>query len=442
MKRTSGASTITMQVVRLLEPRPRNMLSKTVEVFRALQLEWKYSKEEIFQMYLNLVPYGGNIEGVKSASLLYFKKNPDHLSLAEITALSIIPNRPSSLVMGKNNDRIIVERNQWLNRFAEEGYFTKEEIRDALSEPLEASRMAVPRLIPHLAQKLRATASSHHIKTNIRMNTQLKLEKITEDYVRALRLKNIHNASVVVIDNRTQNVISYLGSAQFGDTMDGGQVNGAAAIRQPGSTLKPLLYGLCIDEGQLSPKTMITDVAVSYQGYAPENYDQKFNGLVTMEYALDHSLNIPAVRAFNQLGKETLIETLVHCGFRQVEKDRNKLGLSMVLGGCGASLEQLTGLFSSFAHEGLYIKPRFTREDTGTKKTPDPLTCIQFHDHGNSFKSEPARFPTQLDRNRTHAQDRMEDRNFLRPPGCLEHRLQPAFYYWCLGWKFFRHGCS
>ena len=241
MKRTSGASTITMQVVRLLEPRPRNMLSKTVEVFRALQLEWKYSKEEIFQMYLNLVPYGGNIEGVKSASLLYFKKNPDHLSLAEITALSIIPNRPSSLVMGKNNDRIIVERNQWLNRFAEEGYFTKEEIRDALSEPLEASRMAVPRLIPHLAQKLRATASSHHIKTNIRMNTQLKLEKITEDYVRALRLKNIHNASVVVIDNRTQNVISYLGSAQFGDTMDGGQVNGAAAIRQPGSTLKPLL---------------------------------------------------------------------------------------------------------------------------------------------------------------------------------------------------------
>jgi penicillin-binding protein 1C len=368
MKRTSGASTITMQVVRLLEPRPRNLVSKTVEVFRALQMEWKYSKEEIFQMYLNLVPYGGNIEGVKSASLLYFKKNPDHLSLAEITALSIIPNRPSSLVMGKNNDRITVERNRWLNRFAKEGYFSNEEINDALAEPLEARRMAVPRLIPHLAQKLRSTAGGHHIKTNIRMNTQLKLEKITEDYIRALRLKNIHNAAVVVIDNRTQNVIAYLGSAQFGDTSDGGQVNGAAAIRQPGSTLKPLLYGLCIDEGQLSPKTMITDVAVSYQGYAPENYDQKFNGLVTMEYALDHSLNIPAVRAFNQLGKETLVETLVNCGFRQVEKDRNKLGLSMILGGCGASLEQLTGLFSSFAHEGLYSKPHFIQQDTGTKK--------------------------------------------------------------------------
>ena len=116
MKRTSGASTITMQVARALEPRKRNICSKIIEMFRAFQLEWKYSKDEILQMYLNLVPYGGNIEGVKSASQLYFRKNPDHLSLAEITALSIIPNRPSSLVMGKNNDRIVEERNRWLKK--------------------------------------------------------------------------------------------------------------------------------------------------------------------------------------------------------------------------------------------------------------------------------------------------------------------------------------
>ena len=156
MKRTSGASTITMQVARALEHRPRTWLSKLVEMFRAFQLEWKYSKDEILQLYLNLVPYGGNIEGVKSASLLYFRKNPDHLSLAEITALSIIPNRPSSLVMGRANDQIVAERNRWLQRFAEDKLFTQKEIQDALAEPLTASRGTVPRYIPHLANKLRS----------------------------------------------------------------------------------------------------------------------------------------------------------------------------------------------------------------------------------------------------------------------------------------------
>ncbi len=144
MKRTSGASTITMQVARALEPRKRNIISKVIEMFRAFQLELKYSKDEILQLYLNLVPYGGNIEGVKSASQLYFRKNPDHLSLAEITALSIIPNRPSSLVMGKNNDRIVEERNRWLKKFAADNVFTDKEIEDALTEPLFASRGAVP----------------------------------------------------------------------------------------------------------------------------------------------------------------------------------------------------------------------------------------------------------------------------------------------------------
>ncbi len=154
-KRTSGASTISMQVARAMEHRKRNIGTKVIEVFRALQLEWKYDKDEILQMYLNLVPYGGNIEGVKAASLLYFKKAPDHLSLAEITALSIIPNRPSSLVMGKNNDAIIKQRNIWLKRFAKERVFTSKEIEDALAEPLTAQRSAVPHYAPHLSYKLK-----------------------------------------------------------------------------------------------------------------------------------------------------------------------------------------------------------------------------------------------------------------------------------------------
>ncbi|HEU4634050.1 MAG TPA: penicillin-binding protein 1C, partial [Flavisolibacter sp.] len=368
MKRTSGASTITMQVARALEPRKRNLLSKTIEAFRAFQLEWAYSKDEILQMYLNLVSYGGNIEGVKSASLLYFKKNPDHLSLAEITALSIIPNRPSSLVIGKTNDRIVLERNRWLKRFAKDGVFTKKEIEDALAEPLTAHRTTVPHFIPHLAYKLKSSWSENNLNTNILLNTQLKIEKLTADYIRSLKLKNIRNAAVMVVDNKTHKVIAYVGSASFTDTSDGGQVNGPAAIRQPGSTLKPLLYGLCIDEGLLTPKTMISDVPVNYNGYAPENYDQKFNGSVTMEYALEHSLNIPSVKSLQQLGKEKMINELIACDFKQIQKDQNKLGLSLILGGCGATLEQLTGLFSAFANEGVYIPPRYLQNQPTAKK--------------------------------------------------------------------------
>jgi len=363
MKTTSGASTITMQVARALEHRKRNVGSKIIETFRAFQLELKYSKSEILQMYLNLVPYGGNIEGVKSASILYFNKNPDHLSLAEITALSIIPNRPSSLVIGKNNDLIVQERNKWLKKFAQEKVFSRKEIEDALAEPLTAIRGTVPHYLPHLSYKLKMSGREI-VHTNIIMNTQAKTEKLVEDYVRTLRLKNIKNAAVVVIDNKTHKVITYVGSSDFHDTTDGGQVNGAASVREPGSTLKPLLYGLCIDEGLETPKMVVTDVGVNYSGYSPENYDKKFNGYVTVEYALEHSLNIPAVKSLGLLGKDKLIQKLASCDFRQIKKDQKKLGLSMILGGCGATLEELTGLFSAFANDGVYVHPSYTQNDT------------------------------------------------------------------------------
>ncbi|MET0393472.1 MAG: penicillin-binding protein 1C [Chitinophagaceae bacterium] len=367
MKRTSGASTITMQVARALEPRKRNLFSKTIEMFRAFQLEWKYSKDEILQLYLNLVPYGGNIQGVKAASQLYFKKNPDHLSLAEITALSIIPNRPSSLVIGKNNDGIITERNRWLQKFAADKVFSEKEIEDALAEPLTATRGTVPHYIPHLAYRLKRQGKPL-IRTTIDLNMQLKTEKLVEDYIRGQRLRNIKNAAVIILDNRTHAVVTYVGSSDFHDSADGGQVDGIRAVRQPGSTLKPLLYGLCFDEGLLTPKTVITDVAVNYQGYAPENYDQRFNGYVTVEYALEHSLNIPAVKSLRLLGQDKLVHALTACRFKQVEKDQRKLGLSIILGGCGATLEELTGLFSAFAGNGYYVSPAYLQGDTNRSR--------------------------------------------------------------------------
>jgi penicillin-binding protein 1C len=368
MRRMSGASTITMQVAKALEPGKRNIFSKIREMFRAFQLELKYSKKEILQLYLNLVPYGGNIEGVKTASLLYFKKNPDHLSLAEITSLSIIPNKPGVMIPGRNNDFIVKERNRWLQKFAGRKVFTPKEIEDALAEPLNATRGTVPHFIPHLSYKLKKQGGDI-IKTNIDLNTQLKTEKLVEDYIRTQRLKNIKNAAVVIIDNKTHKIITYAGSSNFYDTTDGGQVNGANAVRQPGSTLKPLLYAMCFDEGLLTPKTVMTDVAVNYNGYAPENYDEKFNGYVTVETALEHSLNIPAVKGLKMLGHETMIQKLSNCNFKQIQKDRRKLGLSLILGGCGTTLEELTGLFSSFANNGVLITPSYTQNDTAQNRT-------------------------------------------------------------------------
>ncbi len=368
LKRVSGASTITMQVARLLEPRKRTYASKFIEIFRAFQLEWKYTKDEILLMYLNMLPYGSNVEGVKSASVLYLNKNPFDLSLAEIAALSIIPNKPTSLKIGLNNDHIVDERNRWLRRWQKDGLFGKKEISDALSELFNARRREAPKLAPHLAQKLRQSYKKEIIKTHLVMNTQLKLEKLIKDYVLGLAWMNIRNAACVVIDNKTQKVISYIGSADFFDRTDGGQVNGAAAVRQPGSALKPLLYGLCIDEGIFCPQTVLTDVPININGYQPENYDNTFSGLVTAAYALENSLNIPAVKALNDLGKEKLTDKLTDCRFKQIYKDRKKLGLSMVLGGCGVTLEEMTGLFTVFAHDGKFQPPSYCNFDTSGKK--------------------------------------------------------------------------
>jgi penicillin-binding protein 1C len=365
MKRTSGASTITMQVARAIEHRPRNYVSKLIETLRAFQLELYYTKDEIFRLYCNLLPYGSNIEGVKSASLLYFKKDPDHLSLAEITALSIIPNRPSTLVPGKNNELIVAERNRWLKIFAKNKVFSEKQIVDALAEPFDVSRGTVNRFAPHLSHYLKKSGEPI-IHSSLDLNMQLKTEKIVKDYSRSLRLKNIRNASVVIIDNTTHSVVTYIGSADFQDTTDAGQVDGAIAVRQPGSTLKPLLYGMCIDEGLITPKSLIPDVNINYGGYAPENYDKKFNGNVTMEYALEHSLNIPAVRCLRQLGKDKFIHALSSCNFIQVRKDEKKLGLSLILGGCGTSLLEMTSLFSSFANGGVYVKPTFLNSEKAT----------------------------------------------------------------------------
>ncbi len=354
-KRTSGASTITMQVARLLNPKKRSYWNKLVEMFRALQLELHYSKKEILQMYLNMVPYGSNIQGVKAASLLYFNKSPDQLSLAEITALSIIPNRPNSLVMGRDNNSITIARNAWLRRFEKSGLFPARILEDARREPLNAYRMAAPRHAPQFALRMRRSYPyAQNIVTTIDAPTQSKVAELTANYSRALKLHNIHNAAVIVVDNRNREVLAYVGAPDFFDRQHAGQVDGVRALRSPGSALKPFLYGLAFDKGLATPKKIISDIPVDFNGYAPENYDLNFRGNVTIEDALRQSLNIPAVKLLNSIGVAEFVRNMHIAGFDAIWNARKKMGLSMILGGCDVRLESMAALYAALATQGEY----------------------------------------------------------------------------------------
>jgi penicillin-binding protein 1C len=351
--RTTGASTITMQVARLLEPKERTVGNKLREMLRAMQLEVHLSKAEILQLYLNLVPYGSNIEGVKSAALLYFQQPPDYLSLAQTVTLAIIPNRPGGLVLGKNNSQILQERNRWLAYFQRQKLFPAQDIADALLEPLDARRHPAPTLAPHLARRLvLAHPGMALIHSALHPATQAKAEDLARNYVRRLATLGISQAAVLVVNNQTHAVEAYVGSVDFQDPSAQGQVDGVRAVRSPGSTLKPLLYGLALDRGLVTPKTVLPDVPTNFQGFRPENFDKHCQGEVTMERALTYSLNIPAVRVLSEIGVEHFTGTLRQAGFRQVAHDAPRLGLSTILGGCGASLEELTGLYSALANGG------------------------------------------------------------------------------------------
>ncbi|AII51251.1 hypothetical protein N008_04550 [Hymenobacter sp. APR13] len=359
--RTTGASTITMQVARLLEPKERTLPNKLLEMARAVQLESHYSKDEILQLYLNLVPYGGNVEGVKSAALLYFQQTPDYLSLAQTVTLAIIPNRPRGLVLGKNNAAVLRERNRWLQRFGAAGLFPAQDVADALLEPLDVQRHAAPTLAPHLSRRLvRQFPHAAIIRSSLQRSKQSKAEDLTLGYVRRLRELGITQAAVLVVNNRTRQVEAYVGSADFRDFASQGQNDGVVAVRSPGSTLKPFLYALAMDRGLVTPKQLLPDVPTNFQGYRPENFDKRCNGEVTLERALAYSLNIPAVRVLNQLGVPTFTEKLQQAGFQNVKRNRDQLGLSSILGGCGANLEELTGLYVTLADAGQYAPLQLT----------------------------------------------------------------------------------
>jgi len=361
-----GASTITMQVARMLEPKKRTYFNKLAEMFRALQLEIKYSKEEILELYLILLPFGGNIEGVKSASYIYFNRPPKKLSLAQSIMLAVIPNDPNNLRLDRSTEEIIKKRNYWIKKFKQEKIFATADLKDALDEPVEKNRFAIPVSAPHFSQYIKDNFGGDILNTMLDLSIQQTAENILLRNVRRVFYKGITNGAVLVIDNKNSSVVAYCGSADFFDEGSFGQVNGVTAIRSPGSTLKAALYAYAFDDGNLTPQMKFADIPTDFHGYQPENYDLKFYGNVSTEFALVNSLNIPAVKLLEQVGMNNFIVFLQNSGLNQIQKQKSKLGLSLILGGCGTNLQELTRLFSAFARKGkLYPLNFISTENEG-----------------------------------------------------------------------------
>jgi penicillin-binding protein 1C len=378
-KVVSGASTITMQVARMLGPEKRTFMNKFKEMFRALQLERHFSKEQILEMYFNLLPYGGNVEGIKAASIIYLHKQPINLSTAEIATLLIIPNNPNHYRLGSTNPAIIAARNKWLERFDKAHVFPDREIQQGLTEPLVAKRMEIPKIAPHLCNRLEQKIKDNpYIQTNIEINTQKRTQQIITEYVRKLIQYNITNAATIIIRNSDHAVISYVGSANYQDVDHQGQVDGANALRSPGSALKPFLYAMAFDQGLATPKTTVYDVPCNFSGYQPQDYDRNYRGKVTVEDALLNSLNVPAVSMLDQMDLASYIQLLENGGCKSLTKQEKRLGLSLVLGGCGIKLQELAGLYVALANNGKYAPLRWTKSDAEIKP-------VQLFSDGSAF---------------------------------------------------------
>ena len=354
-----GGSTITMQVARMMEPKPRTIKSKLIELVRAIQIELSFSKNEILEIYFNMAPYGGNIVGSSSASYFYFNKEQKDLSLGEASLLAAIPNSPTILRPDAYADVDIEAiplkkaRDKVLKRLLDNNKISIQEYNEALSEPIPTQRYPMPFIAPQLAYKLKERYSGiNRIMSTLDQNIQLLARDTLRKRLEPLKNHGVSNGAVVVIDTKSKEVLAMVASADFFDEKSEGQVNGAMAMRSPGSALKPFAYALAIDRGLISPESILSDVPIDYGGYRPENYDDKFRGAVTAREALKHSLNVPAINISAKLGNEGVYDFLKDAGITTLTKPKEHYGLSLILGGCDITLLELTNLYAGLADMG------------------------------------------------------------------------------------------
>ncbi|WIM13432.1 penicillin-binding protein 1C [Enhydrobacter sp.] len=355
----SGASTLSMQAARLLEPRRRSLLAKAIQSARALQLEWRYSKREILAIYLTLAPMGGNLEGVRAASFAYFGKEPRQLIAAQAALLVALPQSPERRRPDRAPNSAHLGRNRVLVRGLEHGAIDRASFERAESEAVPDRRLALPMAAPHLAARLAASSPGTVVPTTLRFDLQETFARL----VREERHQTPDDADIalVAVDNRTGGVVAWVSGANYFGRA--GQVDLVRAHRSPGSALKPLIYALAFDDRRLHPESLIEDVPVRFKAWQPRNFDHGHMGAVTVRRALQQSLNVPAVLALERVGPERFLATLRAAGANPI-LPRGDPGdsLGMALGSLAISPLEMAGLYSGLANGGLFAPPRVRRD--------------------------------------------------------------------------------
>lgn len=362
-KPVSGASTITMQVARLLEPEKyRTPLSKLRQVASALRLEWTYSKTEILSFYLTLAPFGGNIESVRAASLIFFKKEPAALSPAESALLVALPQAPEQRRIDRHADRALKARNQVLRKLEQRGVLASESAITARQTALAAKRGTMIHLAPHLSDRVRAAQSrKRQLRTFIDDRLQARIATIAEAELNQWPAST--STAVLVVRNRDVAVRAYVGGVDFFSTDNAGQVDLVRAVRSPGSTLKPFIYGLGFESLRIHPLTIVRDAPVRFDNYGPRNFTQDYVGDQTVRRALISSINTTAVQVLHKVGPERLMARFRKVSTPLVIKDADEnAGLAIALGGGGMTLESLAQLYAGLANQGIVRRLRVVPE--------------------------------------------------------------------------------
>lgn len=356
----SGASTISMQVIKLYEQNERTYLNKFGEIIKALKLEFALEKDEILRLYLNNAPYGGNLVGFSSAILFYFDKNPKDLSWSEAALLAVLPNAPGLMNLEKNKIKLKEKRDTLLKKLCEKGYFDKDILTLSLAEPLPSFK-ARRNLAPHLAMRLLNEKQKQAV-SSIDKNLQSKFEQKIKQTSLNLAKQGIRNVAVLLADTKTRKVLAYVGSQDFYDEANLGQVNGVVAKRSVGSTLKPFLFALAIDEGLICTNSLLLDVPTFFSNFSPQNANKKYYGLIRASEALQKSLNVPFVSLLQSYGYERFFyEIKDFVGFD--DEDYSKYGLSFILGTKEMSLEELTKLYLALANYGELAEISYLRDE-------------------------------------------------------------------------------
>ena len=367
----SGASTLTMQVARLLEPRPRTFTSKIIEIFRAGQLEQRFSKDDILSIYMTLAPFGGNREGIRAAALTYFNRSPATMTAGEAALFVALPQSPSLNRPDRYPGRAQQARDKILQRIRHSGAFAPDVIDLALKEKVGVTTRSLPLLAPHLSDRLKAKNNQTQTqKTWIRADLQRWTERTLRHYAKTLPIGT--SAAVLIVENKGRRTISYVGSAHYGDPQSAGYVDMVRAVRSPGSTLKPMIYGMALDRGLAHPESLINDVPTAFGSYQPKNFRDQHYGDISLKDALRKSLNVPAVIALERVGPTYFVAGMRRHGLELIlPGDATKPGLAVALGGVGTRLEGLVSTYAALADDGR-IYPLEHVRNSDVPKTEKP----------------------------------------------------------------------